>query len=184
MRLQALAPDVTFLMSLYLNETVTPEIIVRAADAGITGVKVYPSGVTTNSEAGVVDLEQFFPVFGAMEKVDMVLNLHGEVASKPGSQTSVLTAEEEFLPTLHKIHSNFPKLRIILEHCTTRAALEAVRACDGNFVAATITAHHLYLTVDDWCGDGLNFCKPVAKTPADRNALLKAACSGDARFFL
>lgn len=141
------------------------------------------SGVTTNSEGGVVDLESFYPVFRAMEEHDMVLNLHGEVAT-----SSVENAEEDFLPTLIKLHSTLPRLRIILEHCTTAAALEAVKSCDSDRVAATITAHHLYLTAEDWHqehrSDPFCFCKPVAKTPQDRDALLRAVCSGDRRFFL
>ena len=118
-----------------------------------------------------------------MEQQDLVLNLHGEVAT-----SSVETAEEDFLPTLLKLHTTFPDLRIVLEHCTTKVALDAVRSCNSDKVAATITAHHLYLTAEDWREDQRNdafcFCKPVAKTAADRDALIKAACSGDRMFFL
>jgi dihydroorotase len=81
-----------------------------------------------------------------------------------------LNAEPRFLPHLHKLHKAFPNLRIVLEHATTRAAVEAVKAC-GDTVACTITAHHLALTVDDWAGQSWNFCKPVAKFPDDRQAL-------------
>lgn len=119
-----------------------------------------------------------------MEEHDLVLNLHGEVPSSPGSDVTVLDAEAAFLPTLHELHRKFPRLRIVLEHCTTKAALDAVRACDSPLVGGTITAHHLYLTVDDWCCDPFSFCKPVAKLPSDRDALIKAVCSGDPRFFL
>lgn len=169
-------------MSLYLHTDITPDTIREAKQAGIAGVKSYPAGVTTNSSSGVVDYESFYPVFGAMEEVDMVLNLHGEVPSTPGSDITVLNAEEAFLPTLLDLHKRFPKLRIILEHCTTAAALEAVRSCGSN-VAATITAHHLYLTIDSWAGDPYNFCKPVAKLPSDRLAVLRAAVSGDPKCF-
>ena len=146
--------------------------------------------MTTNSDAGVVDWESFYPIFAAMEKVGMVLNLHGEVPARKrdpkasslesGSTqqeepVSVLNAEALFLPTLHKIHSSFPNLRIVLEHCTTAAALEAVRTCDSALVVATVTAHHLWLTTDEVCGDAFNYCKPVAKTEGDRVALLRAA---------
>ena len=82
----------------------------------------------------------------------------------------VLNAEPFFLPHLFKLHATFPKLRIVLEHATTRAAVEAVKSC-GPTVACTITAHHLALTVDDWAGQSWNFCKPVAKYPDDRQAL-------------
>ena len=111
----------------------------------------------------------------------MLLNLHGE--SPPAPDITVLNAEESFLPTLATLHNKFPNLQIILEHCTTAKATDTVRAC-GEKVVGTITAHHLSLIVDDWAGDPINFCKPVAKLPADRVALLKAATSGDGKFFL
>jgi len=178
-QLQAIEPNVNYLMSLYLHPSVTPEVIDEAAAAGITGVKVYPQGVTTNSEAGVTSFDDFYPTFAAMEKNDMILNLHGEV---PGTVPEGKTHEEAFLPTLQKLHEKFPKLRIILEHCSTAAALDAVRAC-GPTVGATITAHHLYLTGDVSQVDSLAFCKPIPKTPADRDALLKTVVSGDPKFF-
>lgn len=173
--------DAKLLMSLYLHPSITPETIREAKRAGIYGVKSYPAGVTTNSSSGVVDYEQFYPVFRAMEEEDLVLNLHGE--SPPGKDITVLNAEEAFLPTLLDLHRRFPRLRIVLEHCTTAAAIEAVKKCGPN-VVATITAHHLSLIVDDWAGDPINFCKPVAKLPGDRVALLHAATSGNPKFFL
>ncbi|KAE8373831.1 hypothetical protein BDV26DRAFT_56837 [Aspergillus bertholletiae] len=179
-RLQAIEPNVNFLMSLYLHESVTPETIIDAKKRGITGVKSYPAGVTTNSSSGVVDYTQFYPVFAEMERQDMILNLHGEVPST--GDVTVLSAEERFLPTLLQLHERFPKLRIILEHCTTAAAVEAVKKC-GPTVAATITAHHLSIIIDSWAGDPFCFCKPVAKTPADRDALLRTAASGNPKFF-
>jgi dihydroorotase len=139
----------------------------------------------------VLSYEQYYPVFKAMEENDLILNLHGEVPPAPATErdisaqnaTTVLTAEKSFLPTLLDLHKRFPKLRIILEHCTTADAIEAVLACGPN-VAGTITAHHLYLTVDSWAGDPFNFCKPVAKLPSDRLALINAATSGNPKFFL
>lgn len=182
-QLQALAPSVTFLMSLYLHPSITPATIAAAAAAGITGVKSYPAGVTTNSAAGVLSYEPFYPVFAAMQHHGLVLNLHGELPPSPDApDITVLSAEEAFLPTLHALHARFPTLRIVLEHCTTRAALDAVRAC-GPAVVATITAHHLHLIVDDWAGDPHAFCKPVAKHPADRLALLRAAVAAEPKFF-
>ena len=112
----------------------------------------------------------------------MILNLHGELPPSAGQDVTVLNAEEAFLPTLLDLHRRFPKLRIILEHCTSAAAIKAVQSCGSN-VAATITAHHLFIIVDDWAGDPHSFCKPVAKLPSDRRALLKAAVSGDPKFF-
>lgn len=179
-RLQAIEPNVNFLMSLYLHETVTPETIVEAKKRGITGVKSYPAGVTTNSASGVVDYSLFYPVFAEMERQNMILNLHGE--TPPSGDVTVLSAEERFLPILSQLHERFPKLRIILEHCTTAAAIEAVQKC-GPTVAGTITAHHLSIIIDSWAGDPFCFCKPVAKTPADRDALLRAAVSGNPKIF-
>lgn len=128
-----------------------------------------------------------------MEKQNMILNLHGEVPSTPAHAHSsttkdsnaitILNAEPAFLPTFKSLHKRFPKLRIILEHCSTAAALEAVRAC-GPTVSGTITAHHLSLIIDDWAGDPFCFCKPVAKTPEDRDALLQAVVRSNGRFFL
>ena len=182
-RLEEIEPNVTYLMSLYLHPSITPEIIQKAKAGGITGVKSYPHGVTTNSAEGVMSYEEFYPVFEEMEREDMILNIHGELPSSAGEDITVLSAEEGFLPTLLDLHKRFPKLRIILEHCTSAAAIKAVKACGPN-VAGTITAHHLFLIVDDWAGDPHCFCKPVAKLPSDRRALLQTASSGDAKFFL
>ena len=148
-------------------------------------------GVTTNSDSGVLSYEQYYPIFAAMEEHDLILNLHGEVPNSPSpdqtisqmNSTTVLTAESSFLPTLKSIHEKFPNLRIVLEHCTTSDAIDAVLSCGPN-VAGTITAHHLYLTVDSWAGDPFNYCKPVAKFPSDRLALVNAATSGNPKFFL
>lgn len=186
-RLQAIEPNVNYLMSLYLHPSITPDTIREAKKAGIAGVKSYPAGVTTNSSSGVVDYESFYPVFAAMEEEDLVLNLHGEAppsspTASASEQITVLNAEAAFLPTLKVLHQKFPKLRIVLEHCTTAAAVQAVSACGPN-VVGTITAHHLFLIIDDWAGDPINFCKPVAKLPTDRVALLKAATSGNPKFF-
>ena len=149
---------------------------------GITGVKYYPSGVTTNSSMGVKDsdLSFFYPVFEALQSSGMILNLHGECPSK--GDITVLSAEERFLPILFDLHRRFPKLRIILEHLSTAAAVEAVKKY-GPTVAGTITAHHLSLIVDDWAGDPFCFCKPVAKTASDRDALLRAVVSGNPKIF-
>ena len=170
-------------MSLYLHKNIIPETIIEAKTSGITGVKSYPAGVTTNSDQGVMSYEEFYPVFAEMERQDMILNIHGELPHSAGEDITVLSAEEAFLPTFLDLHRRFPNLRIILEHCTSAAAIAAVKSC-GPTVAATITAHHLFLIVDDWAGDSHNFCKPVAKLPSDRAALLRTAASGDPKFFL
>ncbi|SCV99427.1 LAFE_0A02916g1_1 [Lachancea fermentati] len=194
-QLQALAPQTTFLMSFYLSKDLTPELIHEAASIGaIDGVKCYPAGVTTNSSSGVDpnDFSAFYPIFNAMEQEGLVLNLHGEKPStgENGNDIHVLNAEESFLPALKKLHQDFPNLKIILEHCTTAAAIETIEMINKGItdpakikVAATITAHHLYLTIDDWAGNPINFCKPVAKLPKDKRALVSAAISGKPYFF-
>ena len=196
--LQKLSPATTFLMTLYLHSSITPTTIAEAKSAGIKGVKLYPAGVTTNSSSGVLDIQSFYPVFAAMQSQGLVLNLHGEVGctcdsgpeyvqtssidpQNPGAVTT-LNAEHAFLPTLHRLHRDFPDLKIVLEHVSTAAGLDAVRSCGSN-VAGTITAHHLFLTVDDVLGDGYNFCKPVAKQPSDRVALIQEVLKSDSKFF-
>ncbi|RKO97976.1 hypothetical protein CXG81DRAFT_28515 [Caulochytrium protostelioides] len=180
---QAPAPHLRYCMTLYLSPEVTPEEIERAAAAGIVGVKSYPKGVTTNSDAGVGEYDAYFPTFAAMERLGMVLNLHGELPSNDAEGIHVMNAEERFLGHLERLHKRFPRLRIVLEHCTTAAAIQTVERL-GPTVAATITVHHLSLTVNDWAGQPHNFCKPVAKTAADRDALLQAVRSGNPKFFL
>jgi dihydroorotase len=192
-QLQALTPETTLLMTFYLSKELTPELIHEAAkQKAIAGVKCYPAGVTTNSAAGVDpnDFTPFYPIFKAMEEENLVLNLHGEKPSsdKDGEEIHVLNAEELFLPALAKLHKDFPNLRIVLEHCTTKVAIEAIEKINSEStgdikVAATITAHHLSLTVDSWAGNSINFCKPVAKLPQDRKALVSAATSGKPYFF-
>ncbi|CAN3357554.1 dihydroorotase [Diutina catenulata] len=195
--LQALAPKTEFLMSFYLSKDLTPELIDTAAKQGaIHGVKCYPAGVTTNSAAGVDpnDFTPFYPIFEALQRNNLVLNLHGEKPAQKepeadGDDITVLNAEPKFLPALRKLHKDFPQLKIILEHCTTADAIECVRDINkGNKpedvrVAATITAHHLSLTIDHWAGNPINFCKPVAKLPRDMRALVEAATSGEPWFF-
>ncbi|KAM9931613.1 hypothetical protein OXX80_008747 [Metschnikowia pulcherrima] len=188
--LQALAPETTFLMSFYLCKDLTPELIHSAAKMGaIHGVKCYPAGVTTNSSAGVDpnDFTPFYPIFKALEENDLVLNLHGERPPAKDEDIHVLNAEPKFLPALVKLSRDFPKLKIILEHCTTKAAVDTVRQLHAenvnSRVAATITAHHLSLTIDSWAGNPINFCKPVAKLPEDMRALVSAATGGEPFFF-
>ncbi|KAG5646456.1 hypothetical protein DXG03_003506 [Asterophora parasitica] len=181
--LEKIDPSVEYLMTLYLSPELTPDEIRKAKKAGVSGVKSYPRGVTTNSDGGIESYETYYPIFEAMQEVDMVLNLHGEIPSDASANTHILNAEPKFLPHLHKLHATFPRLRIVLEHATTRAAVEAVKSC-GPTVACTITAHHLALTVDDWAGQSWNFCKPVAKYPDDRTALREVILEGHPRFFL
>ncbi|KAG4027932.1 hypothetical protein MFRU_026g01130 [Monilinia fructicola] len=182
-RLQAIDPKVKYLMTLYLHESITPETVREAKKAGIVGIKSYPAGVTTNSSSGVLSYEPFYPVFAAMQEEGLVLNLHGECPSDHKKDITILNAEASFLPTLQSLHRKFPSLKIVLEHCTTAAAIQAVKEC-GPTVVGTLTAHHLFLTIDQWADDAFHFCKPVAKLPSDRAALLRAAVHDADKFFL
>ena len=181
--LNDLAPGVDFLMTLYLVPDMSPTTILGAAEAGMKGVKLYPRGVTTHSDQGIEELKPLYPVFMAMQESGMVLEIHGESQSDHARDICVLNAEEEYLPKVGQLHADFPKLRIVLEHVTSAAAVSLVKRL-GDTVAATITAHHLDLTVDDWAGKNHNFCKPVAKYPHDRDALRTVVAEGHPRFFL
>ncbi len=177
------------LMTIKLTGDTTPMMIEDAFEAGAIAVKLYPEGVTTNSEDGVSveNIEKLYPVFRAMANCGMVLSVHGEVPGVP-----ILRRESAFLAIFNKLASDLPELKITLEHITTSDAVNAVMSArDG--VAATITLHHLILTVDDILAykhngaEGLNphnYCKPVAKNVSDREALLAAAFSGSKKFFL
>ncbi|KKR45430.1 MAG: Dihydroorotase [Parcubacteria group bacterium GW2011_GWA1_40_21] len=167
------------IMTIQINESTSPSMIEGASLEGVAAGKVYPIGVTTNSANGVRDFGKISEVFKRMQETGMLLLLHGE---KP--DTFCLHREKEFLNTLLKINKEFPELKIVLEHITTRVAVWAVKELKN--VAATITAHHLLLTLDDVVGDLLsphNFCKPIAKSPKDRLALLEVATSGNPKFF-
>jgi len=184
----ASAVDFQPLMTIKIVASTTPEIITEAKAKGVIAGKLYPEGVTTNSEDGPKNLRSLFPVFERMQSEGMVLCLHGEV---PG--VFCMDREEVFLHSLRDLAVIFPRLRMVLEHVTTAAAVQAVMdtsflspGVPGN-VAATITPHHLLLTLDDVVGDKLrphHFCKPIAKKPSDRDALVRAATSGNPRFFL
>jgi len=171
-------PHVEYLMTLFLSPSITVEDLKKAKEeANVMGVKSYPRGVTTGSEAGVENYEVYYPIFAEMEKIGLSLHLHGEVPN-----TCVMKAEEAFLSNLMKIHADFPNLRIVLEHVTTEAAINAVLAC-GPSVAATVTIHHIDLTISDVVGKNVNFCKPVAKFESDRDAIRRAIRSGNPKFF-
>jgi dihydroorotase len=182
-RLKEHSSEVEFLMTLYLSDALDPNDVENWKAAGIVGVKSYPRGVTTNSDEGIESYDKYDELFKAMEKHGIVLNLHGEIPSDHSKNICVLNAEERFLPVLSNLSKKYPKLRIVLEHATTAAAVQAVMACGDN-VACTITAHHLALTVDDWAGQSFHFCKPVAKFPEDRRVLREAIKSGSKKFFL
>ncbi len=175
--LKAVGTDLQFLMTFKITEKTLPRMIPDLKKAGAVAGKLYPAGVTTNAEDGVADLEMAFPVFAAMQESELVLCLHGEM---PGSDE--MRAEEDFMPMLRKIHRNFPRLRITLEHVSSKAGVEAVLSLPAT-VAATITVHHPLLTAEKVKGNPNLYCKPVCKTESDRKAVMEAMVSGNPKFF-
>lgn len=178
-----LEPGMEFrpLMTFRVMPSTDPAMVKAHKKANATAGKLYPDGLTTNSEGGVTDFKALYPTYAAMQEEGLVLCLHGEL---PG--TFSLDRESAFLSTLKMLAKDFPKLKIVLEHVTTADAVETVTSLPAN-VAATITAHHMRATLDDLLGDRLNphlFCKPILKRPSDRDAVLKAATSGNPKFFL
>jgi dihydroorotase len=140
----------------------------------ITAIKLYPSGITTNSEGGVkrMDMHTLAPVLEAMSELGIPLCVHGE------SDGFVMDREKEFGKTYAKLAKTFPDLTIIMEHITTAHSVDLLEKYDNLY--ATITLHHLYITLDELAGGMLKphlFCKPIAKRPEDREALLQAAIS-------
>ncbi len=164
-----------------VDRLVPASVGVRCQSLVISG-KIYPKGLTTHAEDGVDDFFALWPVFEKMQELDIPVCLHGEM---PGDHIEGPDREREFLRTLKLIVRSFPDLRIVMEHITTDAAVDAILSLPAN-VAATITAHHLMITCDDVGVDRMqphNYCKPVAKKKADRAALIYAATSGCPKFF-
>lgn len=182
----------TRLMTFKLLASTTPEQVRELNVAGAIAGKLYPEGVTTNSEDGIgrrcllqpEDNPWFLDALGEMERLDLILCLHGEL---PGAYC--LDRESEFLPFVGWLIGAFPRLRVVLEHITTAEAAQLVAqaAGRGKRLGATITAHHLMLTLDDVIGDKLrphHFCKPTAKRPEDVEALWQVVRMRHPAFFL
>ncbi len=185
--LQKINPRPAFqpLMTIEVRDTTTPEMIEKAKKAGAVAGKIYPLGVTTNSDEGLrnFDAPEITKTFKKMEEVDMLLLLHGELDKE---KTLVLQREETFLPILEGLAKKFPKLKIVLEHVSSKKGVEMVKSLNEN-VAATITAHHLALTLNDVIGYGVkphHACMPMPKDFEDKDALIDAATSGNPKFFL
>jgi dihydroorotase len=186
-RLLAAAAGTAFepLMTLYLTDNTTPEEIRHARASGfVHAVKYYPAGATTNSDSGVTELTKAYPAIAAMEEVGMPLLLHGEVVDP---DVDVFDREAVFIERhLVRLLKDFPRLKIVLEHITTRQAAEFVAAAPAN-VAATVTVHHLLYNRNAMFKGGIRphlYCLPVLKREAHRQALIAAAISGNPRFFL
>ncbi|MEY3090984.1 MAG: dihydroorotase [Pseudomonadota bacterium] len=165
------------------NETFTPYMtlffqaaydknFLASVKEHISAIKLYPAGITTNSEGGVsgFDIQTLRPTLEAMSELDIPLCIHGE------TNGFVMDREAEFVPIYEKLATAFPKLKIIMEHITTKESVDALDRFENLY--ATITLHHLIITLDDVAGGMLRphlFCKPIAKRPEDRDALLKVA---------
>ena len=158
-------------MTLFFQNNYSFEFLEDIKDE-IIGIKLYPAGITTNSETGVssMDIEVLRATLENMSKLGIPLCIHGE------TNGFVMDREKEFMPIYESIASAFPNLKIIMEHITTKDAVELLDRYSNLY--ATVTLHHLLITLDDVAGGMLDphlFCKPIAKTPVDRNALLNAA---------
>jgi dihydroorotase len=179
----------TPLMTLYLTEETDPEDVARAAALGIvTAVKLYPAGATTNSASGVRDFDRVRGVLDRMAAIGLPLCVHGEVTDLA---VDIFDREAAFIDrVLDPIRRATPGLRVVMEHVTTREAVDYVRAAGGDpggDLGATITTHHLVLNRNHILAGGIRphyYCLPVAKREAHRLALRAAAVSGDPRFFL
>jgi dihydroorotase len=172
------------LMSLYLTDNLPPEEIRRAREAGVVAAKLYPAGATTNSDAGVTDLRKTFRTLEAMQREGLLLLVHGEVTDPA---IDVFDREKAFIDTqLIPLRAQFPELKIVVEHLTTRDAAQYVAEA-GPHTAGTITAHHLLYNRNAIFTGGIRphyYCLPVLKREEHRVALVKAATSGSDRFFL
>jgi len=172
------------LMTLYLTDRMQPEEIVKAKQAGVVACKLYPAGATTNSDAGVTDLKNIRAVLEAMQRVGMLLLVHGEVTDP---EVDVFDREAVFIDRyLIDLRKDFPQLRVVMEHITTREAAQYVASADA-YLAATITAHHLLYNRNAIFKGGIRphyYCLPILKREQHRLALVQAAVSGDRRFFL
>ncbi len=173
------------LMTLYLTDNTAPAEVAAARSSGaVHAVKYYPAGATTHSDSGVTDLAKCHRVLEAMEKHGMPLLVHGEVTDP---EVDIFDKEKVFIErVLAPLVGRFESLRVVMEHITTREAAEFVTSA-GPRVAATLTAHHLLLSRNALFAGGIRphlYCLPVLKREAHRQALVKAAVSGNPRFFL
>jgi dihydroorotase len=172
------------LMTLYLTDHTPPDEIARAKAAGIVALKLYPAGATTHSDAGVTDIRKTYPTLEAMQRAGLRLLVHGEVTDP---RVDLFDREAVFIErVMIPLRRDFPELKVVFEHITTREAALYVAQSDTH-TAATITAHHLLYNRNAIFTGGLRphyYCLPVLKREVHRLALLAAATSGSAKFFL
>ncbi len=173
------------LMTLYLTNSLTADEVKKAAESKfIHAIKLYPAGATTNSESGVSNLKGIYPILKIMEQVDLPLLIHGEVTN---NDCDIFDREKVFVgSSLNHIVKHFPNLRIVLEHVTTKEAVDFVLSA-SNKVAATITPQHLMFNRNAILAGGIrphHYCLPIIKREHHRQALVEAATSGNPKFFL
>jgi len=186
--MNALPADTRFtpLMVLYLTDNTTPKQIQTAFDGGlVVAAKLYPAGATTNSDSGVTDINNIYPSLEKMQQLGVPLLVHGEVTD---AKVDIFDREAVFIEQiLSKVVEDLPDLKIVFEHITTKTAVDFVLS-SGNNIAATITPHHLLANRNDMLVGGIKphyFCLPILKRRDPHQlALLKAATSGNAKFFL
>ncbi len=179
-KVQEAAPSLIPLMAFKLYRGMGKEDVYKLKEAGAVAGKLYPAGATTNSEDGVRNWKEIRDALSAMSEAGIMLSVHGE---KPESFS--LDREKDYLSELYEIMNNFPDLKIVFEHVSSREGVKAVLE-GGENLSATVTPHHLLYTLDDLLGGMLNphfFCKPVVKTPSDRAAVQEAVLSGNSKFF-
>ena len=172
------------LMTLYLTDKLPADEVRRAKEAGVVALKLYPAGATTNSDAGVTDLRKTYKTLEAMQSEGLPLLVHGEVTAP---EIDLFDREAVFIDSqLIPLRRDFPELKIVFEHITTREAAQYVQQADG-FIAATVTAHHLLYNRNAIFTGGIRphyYCLPVLKRESHRLALVQAATSGSSKFFL
>lgn len=172
------------LMTLYLTDHTPPAELAGARAAGVVALKLYPAGATTHSDAGVTDIRRCYPTLEAMQRQGLLLLVHGEVTDP---EVDIFDREAVFIERVMKpLRQDFPALKIVFEHITTREAAQYV-ADAGRHTAATITAHHLLYSRNALFSGGLRphwYCLPVLKRELHRQALVQAATSGSPKFFL
>ena len=172
------------LMTLYLTDNLPADEIARAKDAGVVACKLYPAGATTNSDAGVTDIRKTYKTLEAMQKAGVLLLVHGEVTSP---DIDLFDREAVFIEQqLEPLRKDFPGLKIVMEHITTKEAAQYVAEADAH-LGATITAHHLLYNRNAIFTGGIRphyYCLPVLKRETHRQALVAAATGGSAKFFL
>ncbi len=172
------------LMTLYLTDNLPADEIARAKDAGVVACKLYPAGATTNSDAGVTDIRKTYRTLEAMQKAGVLLLVHGEVTSP---DIDLFDREAVFIEQqLAPLRKDFPGLKIVMEHITTKEAAQYVAETDAH-LGATITAHHLLYNRNAIFTGGIRphfYCLPVLKRETHRQALVAAATSGNPKFFL